>query len=179
LERIRCCLLFIYLFVCLFIITYWLIDIHHLNAYRPRAILDIIKSGENFRISTTTKMPEQGTCERCGYISSQVFSSILRHFWFIWAQWICILMGLSFSPNVLYCLFLHWFHSRVIWTTTAVTQYNKLFMCRNGVNLVFCLMDWIEVCLNWELDVVGLLLVARKKMKAMEERASRANNVDR
>ncbi|KAK7351946.1 hypothetical protein VNO77_11736 [Canavalia gladiata] len=38
---------------------------------RPRAILDIIKSGENFRISTTTKMPEQGTCERCGYISSQ------------------------------------------------------------------------------------------------------------
>ncbi|KOM42381.1 hypothetical protein LR48_Vigan04g257900 [Vigna angularis] len=38
---------------------------------RPRAILDIIKSGENFRISTTTKMPEQGTCQRCGYISSQ------------------------------------------------------------------------------------------------------------
>ncbi|BBG94771.1 repressor of lrx1 [Prunus dulcis] len=37
----------------------------------PRAILDIIKSGENFRISTSTKMPEQGTCERCGYISSQ------------------------------------------------------------------------------------------------------------
>ncbi|KAF1865601.1 hypothetical protein Lal_00004977 [Lupinus albus] len=37
----------------------------------PRAILDIIKSGENFRISATTKMPEQGTCERCGYISSQ------------------------------------------------------------------------------------------------------------
>lgn len=41
---------------------------------RPRAILDIIKSGENFRISTTTRMPEQGTCERCGYISSQVSS---------------------------------------------------------------------------------------------------------
>ncbi|GJM86935.1 hypothetical protein PR202_ga02839 [Eleusine coracana subsp. coracana] len=38
---------------------------------RPRAILDIIRSGENFRISTTTRMPEQGTCERCGYISSQ------------------------------------------------------------------------------------------------------------
>uniref|UniRef100_A0A0A9G9J5 Cytoplasmic tRNA 2-thiolation protein 1 C-terminal domain-containing protein n=1 Tax=Arundo donax TaxID=35708 RepID=A0A0A9G9J5_ARUDO len=38
---------------------------------RPRAILDIIKSGENFRISTTTRMPEQGTCGRCGYISSQ------------------------------------------------------------------------------------------------------------
>ena len=41
---------------------------------RPRAILDIIKSGEDFRISTTTKMPKQGTCERCGCISSQVCS---------------------------------------------------------------------------------------------------------
>nr|KYP53576.1 Cytoplasmic tRNA 2-thiolation protein 1 [Cajanus cajan] len=45
--------------------------IKDLERIRPRAILDIIKSGENFRISTTTKMPEQGTCERCGYISSQ------------------------------------------------------------------------------------------------------------
>lgn len=42
--------------------------------HRPRAILDIIKSGEDFRIATSTKMPEQGTCERCGYISSQVGS---------------------------------------------------------------------------------------------------------
>ncbi|WZZ07068.1 hypothetical protein YC2023_092989 [Brassica napus] len=39
--------------------------------FLPKAILDIIKSGEDFRIATTTKMPEQGTCERCGYISSQ------------------------------------------------------------------------------------------------------------
>uniref|UniRef100_A0A0D9VLD9 Cytoplasmic tRNA 2-thiolation protein 1 n=1 Tax=Leersia perrieri TaxID=77586 RepID=A0A0D9VLD9_9ORYZ len=45
--------------------------IKDLERLRPRAILDIIKSGENFRISTTTRMPEQGTCERCGYISSQ------------------------------------------------------------------------------------------------------------
>ncbi|EEE54929.1 hypothetical protein OsJ_02482 [Oryza sativa Japonica Group] len=45
--------------------------IKDLERMRPRAILDIIKSGENFRISTTTRMPEQGTCERCGYISSQ------------------------------------------------------------------------------------------------------------
>ncbi|RDX82851.1 Cytoplasmic tRNA 2-thiolation protein 1, partial [Mucuna pruriens] len=45
--------------------------IKDLERIRPRAILDIIKSGENFRISTSTKMPEQGTCERCGYISSQ------------------------------------------------------------------------------------------------------------
>ncbi|KAM7256978.1 hypothetical protein ACFE04_012719 [Oxalis oulophora] len=45
--------------------------IKDLEKIRPRAIVDIIKSGENFRILTTTKMPEQGTCERCGYISSQ------------------------------------------------------------------------------------------------------------
>ncbi|CAE6048919.1 unnamed protein product [Arabidopsis arenosa] len=45
--------------------------IKDLERIRPRAILDIIKSGEDFRIATTTKMPEQGTCERCGYISSQ------------------------------------------------------------------------------------------------------------
>lgn len=45
--------------------------IKDLERIRPMAILDIIKSGEDFRISTTTKMPEQGTCERCGYISSQ------------------------------------------------------------------------------------------------------------
>ncbi|KAJ3695879.1 hypothetical protein LUZ60_001256 [Juncus effusus] len=45
--------------------------IKDLERIRPRAILDIIRSGENFRISTTTRMPEQGTCQRCGYISSQ------------------------------------------------------------------------------------------------------------
>lgn len=45
--------------------------IKDLERIRPRAILDIIKSGESFRISTLTKMPEQGMCERCGYISSQ------------------------------------------------------------------------------------------------------------
>ncbi|KAK7387969.1 hypothetical protein VNO78_22771 [Psophocarpus tetragonolobus] len=45
--------------------------IKDLERIRPRAILDIIKSGESFRICTGTKMPEQGTCQRCGYISSQ------------------------------------------------------------------------------------------------------------
>ncbi|KAK8933342.1 Cytoplasmic tRNA 2-thiolation protein 1 [Platanthera zijinensis] len=45
--------------------------IKDLERIRPQAILDIIRSGENFRISTTTRMPEQGICERCGYISSQ------------------------------------------------------------------------------------------------------------
>ncbi|KAL6561007.1 cytosolic thiouridylase subunit Ctu1 [Orobanche gracilis] len=51
--------------------------IKDLERIRPRAILDIIKSGENFRISTTTKMSEQGTCERCGYISSQIICVLL------------------------------------------------------------------------------------------------------
>lgn len=45
--------------------------IKDLERIRPRAILDIITSGEDFRIATYTKMPEQGNCERCGYISSQ------------------------------------------------------------------------------------------------------------
>ncbi|KAJ1691880.1 hypothetical protein LUZ63_016035 [Rhynchospora breviuscula] len=45
--------------------------IKDLERIRPRAILDMIRSGEDFRISTTTRMPEQGTCQRCGYISSQ------------------------------------------------------------------------------------------------------------
>ncbi|XP_074567548.1 cytoplasmic tRNA 2-thiolation protein 1 [Curcuma longa] len=45
--------------------------IKDLERIRPRAILDIIRSGENFRIATSTKLPEQGICERCSYISSQ------------------------------------------------------------------------------------------------------------
>ncbi|BBN09056.1 cytoplasmic tRNA 2-thiolation protein 1 [Marchantia polymorpha subsp. ruderalis] len=45
--------------------------IKDLESIRPRAILDIIKSGEDFRIASTAKMPEQGICKRCGYISSQ------------------------------------------------------------------------------------------------------------
>ncbi|KAK8937587.1 Cytoplasmic tRNA 2-thiolation protein 1 [Platanthera guangdongensis] len=49
--------------------------IKDLERIRPQAILDIIRSGENFRISTTTRMPEQGICTRCGYISSQGLDS--------------------------------------------------------------------------------------------------------
>ncbi|GJN22370.1 hypothetical protein PR202_gb09926 [Eleusine coracana subsp. coracana] len=62
LERMRSAM-FVYL------VSSFVSDDYHWS--RPRAILDIIRSGENFRISTTTRMPEQGTCERCGYISSQ------------------------------------------------------------------------------------------------------------
>jgi len=43
-----------------------------LESIRPSAIIDIIFSGENFYIKEETKMklPEQGICTRCGYISS-------------------------------------------------------------------------------------------------------------
>lgn len=44
-----------------------------LEAARPRAILDLIHSAENFRIDggATQAMLEAGQCERCGYITSQ------------------------------------------------------------------------------------------------------------
>ncbi|CAM6102308.1 unnamed protein product [Calypogeia fissa] len=45
--------------------------IKHLEAIRPRAILDVMKSGEDLRIATTAKMLEQCVCKRCRYISSQ------------------------------------------------------------------------------------------------------------
>ncbi|CAI7892206.1 unnamed protein product, partial [Closterium sp. NIES-54] len=45
--------------------------IKDLEAIRPRAILDIIKSAEDFRFQADAKMPTQRTCDRCGYISSQ------------------------------------------------------------------------------------------------------------
>ncbi|CAI5458200.1 unnamed protein product [Closterium sp. Yama58-4] len=45
--------------------------IKDLEAIRPRAILDIIKSAEDFSFQADAKMPTQRTCDRCGYISSQ------------------------------------------------------------------------------------------------------------
>jgi len=43
-----------------------------LEAIRPSAIIDVIRSGEDFFIKeeTKAKLPEQGNCSRCGYISS-------------------------------------------------------------------------------------------------------------
>eukprot|EP00116_Pleurobrachia_bachei_P008415 sb/3468677/ len=41
-----------------------------LERIRPRAILDVIKSGEDLAIKDDVKMPTQMTCARCGYISS-------------------------------------------------------------------------------------------------------------
>jgi len=43
-----------------------------LESIRPSSIIDIIHSGENFNITeeTKSKLPDQGNCTRCGYISS-------------------------------------------------------------------------------------------------------------
>lgn len=42
-----------------------------LESVRPSSIMDIIHSGENLSVRDGVKMPVQGTCQRCGYISSQ------------------------------------------------------------------------------------------------------------
>ncbi|XP_055331590.1 cytoplasmic tRNA 2-thiolation protein 1-like [Paramacrobiotus metropolitanus] len=45
--------------------------IKNLESIRPRCIIDIIHSGENFAIKSSVKMATQGICQSCGYISSQ------------------------------------------------------------------------------------------------------------
>lgn len=45
--------------------------IKDLEKIRSTSIIDIIHSGESLCIKKDTKMPVQGNCERCGYISSQ------------------------------------------------------------------------------------------------------------
>ncbi|PFX21458.1 cytoplasmic tRNA 2-thiolation protein 1-like [Stylophora pistillata] len=42
-----------------------------LEKIRPSSILDIIHSGESLYVKKDVKMPVQGVCKRCGYISSQ------------------------------------------------------------------------------------------------------------
>eukprot|EP01137_Pigoraptor_chileana_P012434 Opistho-2@64813 len=42
-----------------------------LESIRPSAIVDIIHSGEAIVFADDVKMPSQGVCTRCGYISSQ------------------------------------------------------------------------------------------------------------
>lgn len=44
-----------------------------LEAVRPTSILDIIHSGECMAVKEGVRLPQQGICERCGYISSQRF----------------------------------------------------------------------------------------------------------
>ncbi|RKP36465.1 hypothetical protein BJ085DRAFT_42277 [Dimargaris cristalligena] len=41
-----------------------------LESIRPSSIIDIIHSGEAFQVRRGVKMPTQGFCSRCGYISS-------------------------------------------------------------------------------------------------------------
>ena len=45
--------------------------IKDLESIRPSAIIDIIRSGENFHVKEDvgSKLPEAGLCTRCGYIS--------------------------------------------------------------------------------------------------------------
>lgn len=45
-----------------------------LEAVRPRAILDLIHSAENFPIElgAAGNIPQPRSCQRCGYICSQV-----------------------------------------------------------------------------------------------------------
>lgn len=45
--------------------------IKDLERVRPTAIIDIIYSGETMSVKKEVKMPVQGTCSRCGYVSSQ------------------------------------------------------------------------------------------------------------
>ena len=42
-----------------------------LESIRPSSIIDIIHSGDSLSVKSDVKMPTQGTCSRCGYISSQ------------------------------------------------------------------------------------------------------------
>lgn len=44
-----------------------------LEAIRPTSILDIIHSGECMAVKEGVRLPQKGTCSRCGYISSQQF----------------------------------------------------------------------------------------------------------
>lgn len=44
--------------------------IKDLEKIRPSAIIDIIHSGESLSVKKDARMPVQGTCDRCGYISS-------------------------------------------------------------------------------------------------------------
>jgi cytoplasmic tRNA 2-thiolation protein 1 len=42
-----------------------------LEAIRSSAIIDIIHSGDSMRVKSDVRLPTQGTCVRCGYVSSQ------------------------------------------------------------------------------------------------------------
>ncbi len=49
------------------------------QAVRPHAISDLIRAAETMRIDRSAaaeQMPSAGSCERCGYITSQVCLSV-------------------------------------------------------------------------------------------------------
>uniref|UniRef100_A0A914HVP3 Lon N-terminal domain-containing protein n=1 Tax=Globodera rostochiensis TaxID=31243 RepID=A0A914HVP3_GLORO len=45
--------------------------VKELERIRPRAILDLVLSGESLRLKAHVSQPKLGRCERCGYIASQ------------------------------------------------------------------------------------------------------------
>uniref|UniRef100_A0A183CL82 CULT domain-containing protein n=2 Tax=Globodera pallida TaxID=36090 RepID=A0A183CL82_GLOPA len=45
--------------------------VKELERIRPRAILDLVFSGESLRLKAHVSQPKLGRCERCGYIASQ------------------------------------------------------------------------------------------------------------
>ncbi|KAL3117133.1 hypothetical protein niasHT_007536 [Heterodera trifolii] len=47
--------------------------VKELERVRPRAILDLVLSGESLRLKAHVSQPKLGKCERCGYIASQKF----------------------------------------------------------------------------------------------------------
>ena len=76
-----------------------------LQAARPRAIVDLIRSAEQFRVpgsssggsagGTTSRKaaaspPQAGSCERCGYISSQVCAASSHNMQFPFAFPMCM-----------------------------------------------------------------------------------------
>ncbi|KAL0707238.1 hypothetical protein Bca4012_073664 [Brassica carinata] len=65
-------------------------------------------------------MPEQGTCERRGYISSQLRKLQEKTLSLITSRQIVMFACLDYTMK-----------------------------CRNGVKLVFCWMDSTVVCLRW------------------------------
>ncbi|VDN42357.1 unnamed protein product [Gongylonema pulchrum] len=45
--------------------------VKELERIRPKAILDLIRSGESICVRTNVSLPVLSACERCGYMSSQ------------------------------------------------------------------------------------------------------------
>ena len=47
-----------------------------LEKIRPSTIIDIIHSGESLCVRDGVKLPDRGTCTRCGFVSSQTLCKV-------------------------------------------------------------------------------------------------------